>query len=340
LFYKTILKGPSMTITDPGGNWILACPDSTHARIYRRVGMGLVIVHTWTRNNGGINCAAFSQDGKTILTGSKDHVVRLWTLDGNCREFPPQEDVITSVVFSPNEQRFLSRSNDGTIRLWKMDGSFIELNWPGQICETFFPQGDSILTGSVDGFLRIWDLKGKLRAQFDHVDQIMSVAISPDGENILEGSWNMTAQVLRTRDRHLESTLGHNTPLNLVRFSPDGSQVFVSGYNGNVRIWSMGGFFQQSGNINWVMKAELKDNMSRVRSMGITPEGDTLITASIDGSVRLWDIHRLNEPSDAPPSMSLEEFLHRGAIDSFSTREIDSMTAAPKIRAGKSKPKK
>jgi WD40 repeat protein len=67
---------------------------------------------------------AFSPDGKTIVSGSNDHTVRLWDLRGNQIGLPFQghERGVNSVAFSPDGKVIVSGSDDNTLRLWHGGG--------------------------------------------------------------------------------------------------------------------------------------------------------------------------------------------------------------------------
>jgi len=67
-----------------------------------------------------ILCIAISPNGKTIVSGSEDNMIRLWdALTGNPIEKPfiGHDDSVTSVAFSPDGTTILSGSEDETIRL-------------------------------------------------------------------------------------------------------------------------------------------------------------------------------------------------------------------------------
>ena len=57
----------------------------------------------------------------------------------------------------------------------------------------FSPDGSQILTGSSDGTATLWSRQGEQIAQFSHGDAVWSVAFSPDGSQILTGSLDGTA---------------------------------------------------------------------------------------------------------------------------------------------------
>ncbi len=65
---------------------------------------------------------AFSADGGTILTGSRDGTARLWdAATGQPRGQPLRhEDVVTAVAFSPDGRTALTGSEDKTARLWEV----------------------------------------------------------------------------------------------------------------------------------------------------------------------------------------------------------------------------
>jgi WD40 repeat protein len=77
-------------------------------------------------HGGRVTDAAFSPDGKQVVTASLDErVARLWdaTIRGattqSLRDLQGHEDVVFSAVFSPDGQRIVTTSDDKTARIWE-----------------------------------------------------------------------------------------------------------------------------------------------------------------------------------------------------------------------------
>ena len=67
------------------------------------------------------NSAAFSPDGKRIVTASEDKTARLWDAETGKQIGAPlvgHEDGVTSAAFSPDGKRIVTASADKTARLW------------------------------------------------------------------------------------------------------------------------------------------------------------------------------------------------------------------------------
>ncbi|XRA96315.1 hypothetical protein NFJ02_01g40110 [Pycnococcus provasolii] len=72
-------------------------------------------------HRGWVNSAIYSNDGKTIVTGSEDKTVRLWDAEkGTCfRVLKGHFSGVLGVVFSPDNVHIVSASRDKTLRIWK-----------------------------------------------------------------------------------------------------------------------------------------------------------------------------------------------------------------------------
>jgi WD40 repeat protein len=198
----------------PDGKTILTGSMDKTARLWDINGE---LLQVFRGHEGSVNSVAFSPDGKSILTGSWDKTVRLWSLDGTLlHKFPALAGNVNSVSFSPDGNYIVVGSMDKSVKLWDLQGNVIQIfkGVDGYVSSVAFaPDGKSLLTvsssinfsmpGAEDNTACLWDLNGhQLQFFKGHGGRIISVAFSPDGKNILTGSWDKTARLWEVKKIH------------------------------------------------------------------------------------------------------------------------------------------
>jgi WD40 repeat protein len=201
------------------------------------------------QHSAPLEAAIFSPDGRRIATYGAGHLVRIF-------------DVRTGVP----------------VRTLEHPVSALPVT-----SAAFGPAGDLIAT-SRGNFARLWDVEtGVQRVVYEpHTRTVTDVAFSPTGEQIATASIDTIARIWNTATGALVTTTsGHaGLGINDVDFSPDvdAHAIVTAGADGTMRYSAPG---QDS--------ISLLGHDSAVLSASFSPNGRSILSASADGTARLWD---------------------------------------------------
>ena len=255
-----------------------------NASFSQEVKLGLPVGHT-----DNVTSAAFSPDGKTLVTASWDNTARLWdaasgkllhTLEGHT-------SIVISAAFSPDGKRVVTASGDYTARLWDASSGKLLHTLEGHTSNVesaaFSPDGKSVVTASEDKTARLWDAaSGKLLHTLEgHTSIVFSAVFSPDGKSLVTASDDYTARLWDASSGKLLHTLeGHTDRVYSAVFSPDGKTLVTASVDSTARLWDA-----SSGKLLHT----LEGHTDWVNSAAFSPDGKTVVTASADYTARLWD---------------------------------------------------
>jgi WD40 repeat protein len=110
-----------------------------------------------------VKSLAFSADGKLLVSGSRDHTIKLWdaqggtemaTLEGHTRE-------MYTIALTPNGKFLISGGEDRTIRLWDIGGRKEAVVWREDApvwTVAISPDGRRVVVG-VGSVIKVWDIE-------------------------------------------------------------------------------------------------------------------------------------------------------------------------------------
>ena len=113
-----------------------------------------------------------------------------------------------------------------------------------------------------------------------HASYVLSVAFSPDGKQVLTGSWDKTAKLWDLSGREIQTFSGHASSVWSVAFSPDGKQVLTGSDDKTAKLWDLSGREIQT----------FSGHASEVWSVAFSPDGKQVLTGSDDKTAKLWAV--------------------------------------------------
>lgn len=207
---------------------------------------------------------------------------------------------ITGLAFSPDSQQLVIGWNDATNRLYDLasGGLLLTFGNAGQNgavqALAFSPDGKQVLLGlrAFEEKLRpgwnvaqLWDISGEgqlLLTLEGHQNGVKCVGFSPNGDQIVTGSYDGTVRVWDSKNGQLVAYFGledDDSSVDKVAFSPDGRFILnLSWYN--VSLWEVA-----EGNPHPTPSG----HDSYISSAAISGDGRLVITGSWDTTTRLWD---------------------------------------------------
>ncbi|KIX08125.1 uncharacterized protein Z518_02781 [Rhinocladiella mackenziei CBS 650.93] len=175
--------------------------------------------------------------------------------------------------------------------IWKDDGDVTGIDAPRKAGETWAVtlslDGQYLAGTTHDGRVNVWDLTngGEKVKEFETKGSFgMCIDLSPDGRFIASGHESGNIYLFSTAtSRLLHSLPGLIKPVRAVKFSPGSKLVAAAG---DARIISL--YDPNSGE----QVANLSGHAAWITSLDWSYTGQYLLSGSLDGKVKVWDIDR------------------------------------------------
>ena len=269
------------------GGIVLFSDGACQAADTRKIELPRLVVQTG--HDHVVYSVAFSPDGRTAVSGSRDKTLKLWDVPTGreIRTLMGHKEMVMAVAYSPDGKSVVSASQDGTLKLWDV-ASGLELRTfnghKNQVSSVAFsPDGKMIVSGSWDGTIKIWEAGNgrELRTIKPKEGWVYSVVFSMDGKTIASGIEESISLWDVASGREVHSLKGHTGGVNSVAFSPDGRTVLSGSDDKTLKLWDVGTGKELktfSGHTHWV------------KAVAFSPDGKTAVSGSMDNTLKLWDI--------------------------------------------------
>lgn len=230
----------------------------------------------------GISSVATSSDGKRFATATIDLRFSNY-LPANEASFAARYK--TSFSAAANIGRFQPRE----VRIWSTVNGRLQSMLPLPASQVtaikFIPRSNQLAVAGwmpeKGGMLSLWDVDGggHLRDFANRSAEVLSIAVSPDGQTLVSGDANGNVALWNVQSGAKTRSHKYEYPIEAVTFSADGKLLATGDANRTVRVCDA-----STGTIVQTLKSR-----SYVESLDFSPDARRLAAGTRDAGLELWD---------------------------------------------------
>ncbi|MBN2392958.1 MAG: hypothetical protein JXR84_19665 [Anaerolineae bacterium] len=270
----------------------------------------------------GAKYTAWNVDNTRILVVSTDGMADVWDVDTGARLFAlaGHGGEINSAAWNSSGTRIVTAGGDGVARVWDAGTGDVMLTFTGhecvdEFCDVFYAAWSAddlrIVTTGIDGTARVWDAEtGEALLTFtEHKHDctygpacgVYYSAWSSDDSRIVTTGADETARVWDSATgTELVTFTGHLNAVSYAAWSPDDERIVtIDRAAGETTVWDartgMEIFSPSEGHTR--PSTQTREDIWRLmgdQTWGInqatwSPDGIRLVTASGDGTAKVWD---------------------------------------------------
>jgi WD40 repeat protein len=287
--------------------------------------IGIFHLSALLSHTGAIWDMAITPDGEKVVSASGDTTLRVWNLETGetLHILRGHTDRVLGIAVTSNGKKVISASDDKTLKVWNLETGKLLHTLQGHTDRVWgiavTSNGKKAISASDDKTLKVWNLEtGKLLYTLQgHTDKLRSMVVTSNGEKAISASDDKTLKVWNLETGKLLHTLqGHTDKI----WGPERQQIWSLDKN-TVKLWNLetGKLIWSWQNPDWIKYAtwnekkgistledgtlQVWDRIQKGNPLLYTWKGhyksisrviiisnERVISASLDGTLRLWDL--------------------------------------------------
>jgi WD40 repeat protein len=275
-----------------------------------------------------VQAAAFSSDGRLALVALENGALDEWDLESGRkrRGVDIERGPLTAIAFAPDGRRAALASGDEVAILDMETHEVVTRSFKADVTAVaFHPNGRKFAAGLAIGRVEVAPIDGRIQHFVGGTRRVRAVAFNHEGTRLVAGSDHVTARIWSVADGNLITAIPVGTGSILTAaFSPGGDRIVAGGGDSVESVWRWRPFegfnltlpadierFQQEQGLTATLpdsevgkvgpktlaavqrvgsEIRLVGHTDDVTSTSFTPDGGDVVTASADGSIRIWGV--------------------------------------------------
>jgi cytochrome c len=253
-------------------------------------------------HDAAANAAAFTPDGRRLVTVGDDGLVLVWPIDGPAERRTPEarltghQGKILQVAVSRDGRRAATASWDGTVGLWSLDPpeplALMEGHRGPVNAVAWSDDGTRLYSAGYDGTVRLWSVpeRREVRVLVRHGFGINVLAIDEAAGRLIYGALDGSVRVVDLASGETRTGFEHDrTPILALARSHDGRRLAFGDGHGVVTV------------IDAALEQVAQDfpaSKGPIWALAFGPRDESLLVGGLGSTVAVWPLDPLRRPAE------------------------------------------